>query len=160
MSHLLKIAGGRVIDPQHGVDEEPRDVWIKNGQVIDPPTDPDLRPDRTIDARGYIVMPGGVDIHCHVAGAKVDASRLLRPEERRLESGKARHEHKHFQGGTLGSCPSASITGQLYSGMGYTSVNDAAIAPAGAYLAHEELADTPLVDRSMLVLAGRHCKHA
>ena len=137
MSHLLKIAGGRVIDPQHGVDEEPRDVWIKNGQVIDPPTDPDLRPDRTIDARGYIVMPGGVDIHCHVAGAKVDASRLLRPEERRLESGKARHEHNHFQGGTLGSCPSASITGQLYSGMGYTSVNDAAIAPAGAYLAHE-----------------------
>jgi formylmethanofuran dehydrogenase subunit A len=156
MSHLLKIAGGRVIDPQHGVDEEPRDVWIKNGQVIDPPTDPDLRPDRTIDARGYIVMPGGVDIHCHVAGAKVDASRLLRPEERRLESGKARHEHNHFQGGTLGSCPSASITGQLYSGMGYTSVNDAAIAPAGAYLAHEELADTPLVDRSMLVLAGNH----
>ena len=156
MSHLLKIAGGRVIDPQHGVDEEPRDVWIKNGQVIDPPTDPDMRPDRTIDARGYIVMPGGVDIHCHVAGAKVDASRLLRPEERRLESGKARHEHNHFQGGTLGSCPSASITGQLYSGMGYTSVNDAAIAPAGAYLAHEELADTPLVDRSMLVLAGNH----
>jgi formylmethanofuran dehydrogenase subunit A len=156
MSHLLKIAGGRVIDPQHGVDEEPRDVWIKNGQVIDPPTDPDIRPDRTIDARGYIVMPGGVDIHCHVAGAKVDASRLLRPEERRLESGKARHEHNHFQGGTLGSCPSASITGQLYSGMGYTSVNDAAIAPAGAYLAHEELADTPLVDRSMLVLAGNH----
>ena len=156
MSHLLKIAGGRVIDPQHGVDEEPRDVWIKNGQVIDPPTDPDLRPDRTIDARGYIVMPGGVDIHCHVAGAKVDASRLLRPEERRLESGKARHEHNHFQGGTLGSCPSASITGQLFSGMGYTSVNDAAIAPAGAYLAHEELADTPLVDRSMLVLAGNH----
>jgi formylmethanofuran dehydrogenase subunit A len=156
MSHLLKIAGGRVIDPQHGVDEEPRDVWIKNGQVIEPPTDPDLRPDRTIDARGYIVMPGGVDIHCHVAGAKVDASRLLRPEERRLESGKARHEHNHFQGGTLGSCPSASITGQLYSGMGYTSVNDAAIAPAGAYLAHEELADTPLVDRSMLVLAGNH----
>ena len=156
MSHLLKIAGGRVIDPQHGVDEEPRDVWIKNGQVIEPPTDPDLRPDRTIDARGYIVMPGGVDIHCHVAGAKVDASRLLRPEERRLESGKAHHEHNHFQGGTLGSCPSASITGQLYSGMGYTSVNDAAIAPAGAYLAHEELADTPLVDRSMLVLAGNH----
>ena len=156
MSHLLKIAGGRVIDPQHGVDEEPRDVWIKNGQVIDPPNDPDLRPDRTIDARGYIVMPGGVDIHCHVAGAKVDASRLLRPEERRLESGKARHGHNHFQGGTLGSCPSASITGQLYSGMGYTSVNDAAIAPAGAYLAHEELADTPLVDRSMLVLAGNH----
>lgn len=156
MSQLLKIAGGRVIDPQHGVDEEPRDVWIKNGQVIDPPTDRELRPDRTIDARGYIVMPGGVDIHCHVAGAKVDASRLLRPEERRLESGKARHEHNHFQGGTLGSCPSASITGQLYSGMGYTSVNDAAIAPAGAYLAHEELADTPLVDRSMLVLAGNH----
>ncbi len=156
MSSLLKIAGGRVIDPLNGVDREPFDLWIKGGRVIEAPTDPDLRPDRTIDARGFVVMPGGVDIHCHVAGAKVDASRLLRPEERRLESGRARAAQHDFQGGTHGSCPSASITGQLYAGMGYTSVNDAAIAPAGAFLAHEELAETPLVDRSLLTLAGNH----
>lgn len=156
MKSLLKIAGGRLIDPTHGIDEEPRDIWIRNGTVVPPPDDPDVRPDRVIDARGYVVMPGGVDIHCHVAGAKVDASRLLRPEERRLESGNARPLHEHFQGGTLGSCPTVSLTGQLYAGMGYTTVNDAAIAPAGASLAHAELAETPLVDRSFLTLAGNH----
>lgn len=156
MSGLLKIAGGRLIDPTHGVDEEPRDLWISQGRVIAPPDDPSVRPDRTIDARGYVVMPGGVDIHCHVAGAKVDASRLLRPEERRFESGKSIPENGLIQSGTLGSCPTSAVTGQLYAGMGYTTVNDAAIAPAGAYLAHAELAETPLVDRSMLVLAGNH----
>lgn len=159
MSGLLKIAGGRLIDPTHGIDEEPRDLWLKHGRVIPAPDDPEIRPDRTIDARGYVVMPGGVDIHCHVAGAKVDASRLLRPEERRPESGCTRsalHSHPRYSGGTLGSCPTSALTGQLYAGMGYTTVNDAAIAPSGAFLAHSELAETPLVDRSMLTLAGNH----
>ncbi|MFM1801778.1 MAG: hypothetical protein RJA81_1130 [Planctomycetota bacterium] len=159
MSGLLKIAGGLLIDPTHGIDEEPRDLWLKHGRVIPAPDDPEIRPDRTIDARGYVVMPGGVDIHCHVAGAKVDASRLLRPEERRLESGRtcsASHSHPRYSGGTLGSCPTSALTGQLYAGMGYTTVNDAAIAPSGAFLAHSELAETPLVDRSMLTLAGNH----
>jgi formylmethanofuran dehydrogenase subunit A len=159
VSGLLKIAGGLLIDPTHGIDEEPRDLWLKHGRVIPAPDDPEIRPDRTIDARGYVVMPGGVDIHCHVAGAKVDASRLLRPEERRLESGRtcsASHSHPRYSGGTLGSCPTSALTGQLYAGMGYTTVNDAAIAPSGAFLAHSELAETPLVDRSMLTLAGNH----
>ena len=156
MSGLLKIAGGRVIDPLHGVDESPRDVWVRDGRVILPPGRPDEKPDRTIDARGYVVLPGGVDVHCHVAGAKVDASRLLRPEERRAEHGHAVAGEGSFRGGTLGSCPSAAMTGRLYAGMGYTTVNDAAIAPVGAFLAHEELAETPLVDRGFLTLAGNH----
>ncbi len=156
MSGWTKIAGGRVIDPVHGVDESPRDIWIRDGRIVPAPEDPAFKPDRTIDARGYVVMPGGVDVHCHVAGAKVDASRLLRPEERRAEAGKARPPAGEFHGGTLGSCPTATMTGRLYAGMGYTTVNDAAIAPVGAYLAHEELAGTPLVDRGFLTLAGNH----
>jgi formylmethanofuran dehydrogenase subunit A len=156
MSGLVKIAGGRLIDPLHGVDEEPRDLWIRDGRIIDAPVDPSVRPDRTIDARGYVVMPGGVDVHCHVAGAKVDASRFLRPEQRRNEIGAAFPPEKGFSSGTIGSCPTAALTGRLYAGMGYTTVNDAAIAPAGAFLAHEELAETPLVDRGFLTLAGNH----
>ena len=156
MSGYMKIAGGRVIDPLHGIDQEPMDLWIHNGKVVSPPESADIRPDRTIDARGYIVMPGGVDIHCHVSGAKVDASRLLRPEERRIELGRSFGDRGRIAGGTLGSCPTTSLTGQLYAGMGYTTVNDAAIAPSGAFLAHAELAETPLVDRSLLTLAGNH----
>ncbi len=156
MSGLLKISGGRVIDPAHGIDQNPMDLWILDGKVISPPDSLDVKPDRTIDARGYVVMPGGVDVHCHVSGAKVDASRFLRPEERRLELGRSRPDRGILSSGTLGSCPTSALTGYLYSGMGYTSVNDAAIAPSGAFLAHHELAETPLVDRSFLTLAGNH----
>ncbi|MHC5542875.1 amidohydrolase family protein, partial [Singulisphaera rosea] len=74
----LRIAGGRVVDPANGIDDEVRDLWIEDGRVIAPPDDPEIKPDRTIDARGYVVMPGGVDVHCHIAGSKVNAARMLR----------------------------------------------------------------------------------
>jgi formylmethanofuran dehydrogenase subunit A len=153
---LLQIANGRVIDPTHGVDEEPRDVWIRDGVVVDRPSDPEVRADRVIDARGCVVMPGGVDIHSHIAGSKVNASRIYRPEERRAEDGNARTVTDMFRGGTSGSCPSTELTALQYVGLGYTTANDAAIAPSGARLAHLELADLPLIDKSFLVLMGNH----
>ena len=78
----LRIAGGRVVDPANGVNDEVRDVWIDGGQVIAPPADLAAKASRTIDARGYVVMPGGVDVHSHIAGSKVNGARALRPEER------------------------------------------------------------------------------
>ena len=32
---------------------------------------------------GLVVMPGGVDMHCHIAGPKVNAARKMRPEQKR-----------------------------------------------------------------------------
>ena len=77
---LLKIAGGTVYDPANGIDGEVRDLWIDGGRIVAPPGDPAVRPARTIDAAGLVVMPGGVDMHCHIAGAEgergaADASR-------------------------------------------------------------------------------------
>src|SRR5688572_25520158 len=82
---LLRIDGGAVYDPANGVDGEIRDIWIRGRKVIDPPADPDARPDRTIDATGLVVMPGGVDIHSHIAGPKVNVARKMRPEEKRKD---------------------------------------------------------------------------
>src|SRR5580704_8897806 len=104
---LLKIAGGRVIDPANGVDDEVRDVWIGEGRVVDAPADPDVKADRTIDARGYVVMPAGVDVHCHIAGGKVNAARMLRPEDRRDPGVKRTHG---LRSGTGGSVPSTFTT--------------------------------------------------
>ncbi len=28
-------------------------------------------------------MPGGIDMHCHIAGPKVNVARQMRPEEKR-----------------------------------------------------------------------------
>jgi formylmethanofuran dehydrogenase subunit A len=50
---LLKIQGGQVYDPINGVDGQVVDIWIQGGKIVPPPTDPEQRPDRVIDATGW-----------------------------------------------------------------------------------------------------------
>lgn len=151
----LRIAGGRIIDPANGIDDEVGDLWIEDGRVVAPPDDSDARADRTIDARGFVVMPGGVDVHSHIAGSKVNGARILRPEERRAD-GQVMRRWAAFRSGTLGSVPSAFATGYQYAGLGYTTAVDAAIPPLGARHAHAEFGDAPLIDKAMLVLMGNN----
>jgi len=151
----LRIAGGRIVDPANKVDDEVGDLWIEDGRVVAAPKDPDARADRTIDARGYVVMPGGVDVHSHIAGSKVNAARILRPEERRTDDQVLRRWGA-FRSGTIGSVPSSFATGYQYAGLGYTTAVDAAIPPLGARHAHAEFGDTPMVDKAMLVLMGNN----
>jgi formylmethanofuran dehydrogenase subunit A len=150
----LKIAGGRVVDPANGVDGV-ADVWIEDGRVVTAPLDPSIRADRTIDARGYVVMPAGVDVHCHIAGPKVNAARMLRPEEAR-RGNVSRSDAPGARSGTLGSVPSSFSTGAKYAGLGYATAVDAAIAPLGARATHHEFRDTPIIDKAFLVLLGNN----
>jgi formylmethanofuran dehydrogenase subunit A len=111
----------------------------------------------SLDARGLIVFPGGVDLHCHIAGSKVGLGRRLCPEHARsapvpapaLVEGTPRS-------GTAGLNPSSFATGYLYAGLGYTAAIDAAIAPLGARHAHVELADVPILDSGFLALLGNN----
>lgn len=69
MSSLL-ISGGRLIDPPSGTDR-PADLAIEGGRVvaIGPKHDralPRSPADRTIDARGCLVVPGLIDPHVHL----------------------------------------------------------------------------------------------
>ena len=73
----LKIAGGTVYDPANGIDGQVRDIWIAGRKIVDPPADPEVRPARTLDARGLVVMPGGVDMHCHIVGPKVNTAQVV-----------------------------------------------------------------------------------
>jgi formylmethanofuran dehydrogenase subunit A len=151
---LLKIAGGQVYDPRNEIDGEVRDIWIREGRVVEPPQDPGERPDRTLDATGMVVMPGGVDMHCHIAGPKVNAARKMIPDEKR----RARMVERTpgTRSGTVGSVPSTWATGYLYAGLGYTTAFDAAIPPLMARHAHEELEDTPIIDKGFYVLMGNN----
>jgi formylmethanofuran dehydrogenase subunit A len=72
---MLRIAGGRVYDPANGVAGAVRDVCLSEGKVVEDVPAQAAR----IDARGMVVMPGGVDIHAHIAGPKVNAARRLAP---------------------------------------------------------------------------------
>jgi formylmethanofuran dehydrogenase subunit A len=151
---LLKISNGTIYDPANGVDGETRDVWIRDGKVIAAPTDPNVHPDKVLDATGLVVMPGGVDMHAHIAGPKVNVARKMRPEDKRRAPVVRRTPLT--RSGTTGSVPSTFATGYLYAGLGYTTAFDAAIPPLGARHAHEEFHDTPVIDKGFFVLLGNN----
>lgn len=151
---LLLLKNGTLYDPANEIDGETRDLWLEEGKVVAPPTDPNIRPTRTLDLTGMIVMPGGVDMHCHIAGPKVNAARKMRPEEKRTSEPVKRT--LHTRSGTTGSTPSTFATGYLYSGLGYTTAFDAAVPPLAARHTHEELHDTPIIDKGFYVMMGNN----
>lgn len=151
---LLRLTGGTVYDPANDIDGETRDLWIEGGRIVAAPTDPTRRADRTLDVTGMVVMPGGVDMHCHIAGPKVNAARKMRPEDKRNAPMITRG--RFTRSGTTGSVPSTFATGYLYAGLGYTTAFDAAIPPIGARHTLEEFHDTPIIDKGFYVLMGNH----
>ncbi len=61
----LIIRGGRVIDPANGMDGI-RDIYIEGDKIIQPPKTKKTSSSEVIDARGLIVAPGLIDMHCHL----------------------------------------------------------------------------------------------
>jgi formylmethanofuran dehydrogenase subunit A len=145
----LRIAGGRVYDPSNGVAGEVRDVCLSDGKVVEDVPAHAAR----IDARGMVVMPGGVDIHAHIAGPKVNAARRLLPEEHR---GDVVERSAVMRSGTGGTVPSTFVTGYRYALLGYTTVVEAATPPLAARHVLAELRDTPMIDAAFLVLMGNN----
>ena len=147
----LRIVGGALHDPANGVDGEERDVCIEDGKVV--ASLPRGAP--TLDARGMVVMPGGVDIHAHFASSSCNHARRLIPDEHAADPAPApalaEGESRSGSGGTV---PSTFTTGYRYAGLGYTTAFDAAVAPLLARHSHAELDDTPCVDGGIFVLMG------
>jgi formylmethanofuran dehydrogenase subunit A len=100
-----------------------------------------------------VVMPGGVDIHSHIAGPAVNAARKLSPEEHRAD---VLDRTAIMRSGTGGTVPSTFTTGYRYALLGYTTVVDAATPPLAARHTLAELRDTPIVDAAFLVLMGNN----
>ncbi|HZE76687.1 MAG TPA: formylmethanofuran dehydrogenase subunit A [Gemmatimonadales bacterium] len=149
----LRIVGGAVHDPANGVDGEARDVCIEDGRIVAslPPGAP------AVDARGMVVMPGGVDIHAHFASSSCNHARRLLPEEHGADPARAPallEGEGPARSGTGGTVPTTFTTGYRYAGLGYTTAFDAAVAPLTARHTHAELDDTPLVDAGCFVLVG------
>ncbi len=149
----LRITGGQVHDPANGIDGEVRDVCIEGGRIVSdlPPGTPAL------DARGMVVMPGGVDIHSHFASSSCNHARRLVPEEHAADPAFAPalvDGDAAPRSGTGGTVPSTFTTGYRYAGLGYTTVFDAAVAPVMARHSHAEMDDTPCVDAGFFALLG------
>src|SRR3954452_16605530 len=146
---MLRITGGKVYDPANGVDGVVKDVCISDGRIV-----ASVDGGRTIDATGMIVFPGGVDVHTHVAGAALNFARAMIPEDHRRNAPFLRTATR--RGGIGGATPTTFVNGYLYAGLGYTTVNEAAVPILSARHTHEELRDTPIVDKSTCVLMANN----
>ena len=99
-------------------------IYVERDRIVEGP----LEGAEVIDARGMVVMPGGVDIHSHIAGPKVNVGRQMCPED-------------HYVGIeprtaiTRAGCgrvvPTTFATGYRYARMGYTTAFEAAAPPPG-----------------------------
>src|SRR5437870_8217384 len=146
---MLRITGGKVFDPANGINGEVRDICIADGKIV-----ADVQGGRTIDATGRIVFPGGVDIHTHVAGAALNFARAMTPENQRVAAKFVHTPQRRM--GIGGQTPTTFATGYLYAGMGYTTVVEAAVPVLSAKHTHEELRDTPIVDKACCVLMANN----
>jgi len=144
----ILVKNGFVYDPLNRIDGQKMDIAVKDGKIVERV---DEHKATIIDASGMVVMPGGVDIHTHVAGAEVNTGRLLRPED----------HFKDFElktsitrSGVGRSIPSTFTTGYRYSRMGYTTIMNPSMPPLEAKHTHEELSDTPMLDKATYPLLG------
>jgi len=149
MGRSLKIVGGEVYDPANGISGAVKEICVQDGKIVESCKGPA----EVIDATNLVVMPGGVDIHTHIASSAVNAARGFRPEDHRHRPIAKKPGLRSGVGFTI---PSTFATGYLYTKMGYTTVMEAANAPIGVRHTHEELIDTPILDKGLYILMGNN----
>ncbi len=145
----LLIKNGIIYDPMNNVKGEKMDIAIKDGKIV-PDTEVDPKKAEVIDASNKLVMAGGVDLHSHIAGPKVNAGRVMRPEDHyrvfmKVVLGARRS-------GTGKTTPSTNIIGYKYARMGWTTVVEPATPPMETRHTHEELDDIPILDKACFPL--------
>jgi len=146
---LMRLAGARVIDPANGIDGQVRDLYVRDGRIVEAPQD--AASAQTIDVGGRIVMAGAIDLHTHIGGGKVNLARLLLPEDHR----RMRYERTELTRSSCGhAAPGTLATGYRYAEMGYTACFEPAMLPINARQTHLELGDTPIVDKGCYAMLG------
>ncbi|NQY27753.1 MAG: formylmethanofuran dehydrogenase subunit A [Piscirickettsiaceae bacterium] len=146
---LTKLTGGRVYDPANSINNEVKDIYIRDGRIIAKPKDE--RVDKEFDLRGKVVMAGAIDMHTHIGGGKVNIARTMLPEDHAADV-VARTEL--MRSGCGHAAPSTLTAGYRYAEMGYTAGFEPAILPINARQAHMEMGDTPIIDKGGYVMLG------
>ncbi|MCG7853354.1 MAG: amidohydrolase family protein, partial [Methanosarcinaceae archaeon] len=119
MAATIAIKNGYVFDPLNEINGDVMDIFIKDGKVVRELSGSEMNNAKVVDAKGMTVMPGGVDSHSHVAGAKVNAGRVMRPEDHYKWT---RTKTPLTHSGSGYTVPSVYLGGYEYSTMGYTTV--------------------------------------
>ena len=100
---------------------------------------------------GCVVMAGGIDMHTHIGGGKVNIARAMLPEDHRADL-VARGELT--RSGCGHAAPATLTTGYRYAEMGYTACFEPALLPVNARHAHLEMGDTPIIDKGGYAMLG------
>jgi formylmethanofuran dehydrogenase subunit A len=149
----LRIRGARVYDPINGVDGELRDISVRAGRIV--ALDAHEPVTQEIDAKNCIVMAGGIDLHSHIGGGKMNLARLLLPEDHRNNFAPAALSGNPLELPSCGSCiPGTLATGYRYAEMGYTAAFEPAMLAGNARHAHMEMGDVPILDHGAYVMLG------
>ena len=148
---LLKLKGGTVYDPAHGVNGEVRDLYVRDGRIVADPG-PDERIDREYDVA-----------RLHRDGGR---HRPAHPHRRRQGEHRPRHaargpprrsgapHRRHARLLRPRRARARSPTGYRYAEMGYTACFEPAMLPINARQAHMEMGDTPIVDKGAYAMLG------
>jgi formylmethanofuran dehydrogenase subunit A len=147
----LKLRGGRVIDPTQAEPDKVRDLVVRDGRIVDS----NELGKQEIDASGCIVMAGGIDMHTHIGGGKVNLARLLMTEDHRNGADPFALPSNSIELASCGTCtPGTLATGYRYVEMGYTAAFEPAMVASNARHAHMEMGDTPILDHGAYVMLG------
>jgi len=142
----LHIKNGIVFDPKNNINGEKKDLFISNGKVVE-----EVKDAKVIDASNKLVLPGGVDAHSHIAGGKVNAGRIMRPEDGRRGVEPRTKTTRVCSGYTV---PNVYAMGYRYAKLGYTTAFEAATQILETRHTHEELEEIPIIDKACLPLFG------
>lgn len=145
---IVHLKNGFCID---GVSESGiRDLYLVDGRIHREA--PSRTPDQRIDLNGQVVMAGGIDMHTHIGGGKVNLARLLLPDL--ISRGMPTHDRWTQQRPLSSPVPPACEIGLRYLEMGYTTCFEPAVLPANARYAHREMADIPWLDTGGYLMLG------
>ena len=149
----VRLRGGLVIDPANDSRPQVRDLGVRDGRIASlAPGEP---ADLEIDASGCVVMAGGIDMHTHIGGGKVNLSRLLLPELQRRGADPFARSTNPLELASCGGCtPGTLATGYRYVEMGYTAAFEPAMMASNARHTHMEMGDTPVLDHGAYVMLG------
>ena len=144
---ITRLKNVRIVDGIHA-SSKPTDLYIVD-QKLARQIPADARIDTDYDLEDHLVMSGGIDIHTHIGGGKVNLARLLWPERSSKSVGE-----KPWLGPLSAPVPGTWETGRRYLQMGYTTCFEPAMLPANARQSHMEMRDTPWLDTGGYVVLG------
>jgi len=145
----LKITGGRVYDPANRVHGTVGDLLIHGPHIVDQ-FPPDVAPAqiRILDATGCVVMPGGVEIHTHIATPAIH-----RPAPNAKTNADTANTPTTDNDWPL---PSTAQAAEKYTTLGYTTVIEASVAPGQNEPARQQLLQANNLDVGYLIELGSH----